>query len=244
MQEPGQQTRSSDCEFPFCNEHGFRAIVFDWDGVLVDSGANYYRAYEMVLADAGITTSAREIYLREGQPTGQVLSAILMQHGRAVESQEIQQMVERRRGYDISLGERTFFAGTRDLLERLRNSHYRIGVVTGSSRKSVERLLTTDVAKLFDVIITADDVDRPKPDPEPFTVAASKLNVMPAECLVIENAPFGIRAAREAGCRVIALCTTLRREDLQEADWIALDHSELEKLLSSGNRTQAGTRGI
>ena len=70
--------------FPFLDRHEYRAVVFDWDGVLVDSGANYYRAYEMVLRDVGVATSPREIYLREGQPTPQVLSAILKQHGIAV----------------------------------------------------------------------------------------------------------------------------------------------------------------
>jgi beta-phosphoglucomutase len=234
MRTSEQQTGSSNAEFRLCEDHGLRAILFDWDGVLVDSGANYYRAYELVLRDAGITTTPREIYLREGQPTGQLLRAILNEHGRASDPAQIQEMVEQRRSYDIALGERRFFEGIWTLIGRLRKADFRIGMVTGSSRKSVERVLTSDLASNFDVVITADDVSRSKPDPEPFVRAAEKLCVQASECLVVENAPFGIRAARSAGCEAVGLCTTLAPEDLCEASWIALDHQELETLLCTG----------
>jgi beta-phosphoglucomutase len=233
MQIPDQATTAPEGKFPFCEARGFRAMVFDWDGVLVDSGANYYRAYEMVLREAGIRTHLREIYLREGEPTGQLLATIFKQHGHEVDGATIDEMVDRRRRYDFALGEKKFFDGIWDLVHRLRRADLRIGMVTGSSRRSVERVLTADLAALFDVIITADDVVRPKPDAEPFLLAAKKLRVPPAHCLVIENAPFGIRGARAAGCAVVGLCSTLQPDDLGEANWIVLNHRELEALLSS-----------
>jgi sugar-phosphatase len=80
-------------------------------------------------------------------------------------------------------------------------------------------------------MITADDVKRPKPDPEPFLLAARALKVDPTKCLVIENAPFGIEAARSAGRSVVAICTTLPAGDLSRAHWIVKNHDELEALL-------------
>lgn len=110
-----------------------------------------------------------------------------------------------------------------------------MGMVTGSSRQSVERVLTGDLRKAFDVMITADEVKRPKPDPQPFLIAARSLGLEPAKCLVVENAPFGIRAAKAAGCGVVGICTTLPSDDLQEADWVVQDHGELEDLLKANH---------
>ncbi len=66
------------CQFPSCARHGIRAVLFDWDGVVLDSGADYYRSYELALAEVGVTTTPAEVYLREGMTTDQVMAAILV----------------------------------------------------------------------------------------------------------------------------------------------------------------------
>lgn len=210
----------------------FNAVIFDWDGVLVDSSRNYYRAYELVLHDLGISTTPREIYLREGQPTPEVIAALCADRGVPISREGIKAAVERRREYDVALGRRTFFPGALNLLTRLRNSNYRLAMVTGSSRKSVQLVLGTEQEKYFDAIVTADDVTRPKPDPQPFLIAAQMLRLPPQLCVVVENAPFGIRGAREAGCQVVAITTTLNCEDLVEANIIVRSHQALETLFS------------
>jgi beta-phosphoglucomutase len=209
------------------------AVIFDWDGVLVDSSRNYYRAYELVLQEIGITTTPREIYTREGQPTPQLIATLCAARGIPITDAKVKELVQRRREYDIALGQRTFFPGILDFLARLRNSGCKLGMVTGSSRKSVELVLAPPQEQYFDAVITADDVTRPKPDPQPFLMAAEIMGVEPARCAVIENAPFGVRAARAAGCQVIAICTTLGAENLDEAHSIVRDHHELELLFST-----------
>jgi HAD superfamily hydrolase (TIGR01509 family) len=206
-------------------------LLFDWDGVLVDSSRNYFRAYELVLQEVGIATTPREIYLREGQPTPQVIAAICADRGITITGAQVNALVQRRREHDRALGARNFYPGMLALLQHLRKSGRKLAMVTGSSRKSVEAVLTPEEAHYFDVIITADDVRRPKPDPEPFLRAAEVLGVAPSRCIVVENAPFGVTAARAAGCRVIAICTTLEMEDLGAADWILRNHEELQKAL-------------
>ncbi len=218
------------------------AVIFDWDGVLVDSSRNYYRAYELVLGEVGISTTPREIYLREGQPTPQLIAALCAQHGIPVTEARIKELAQRRREYDVALGARCFFPGMWDLLNCLRKSGRKLALVTGSSRKSVQLVLVPEQEHFFDAVVTADDVRRPKPHPEPFRRAAEIMGVKPSGCVVIENAPFGVQAAKAAGCRVIAICTTLAAEDLCQADWIVKDHQELEALFAaSGPLTTART---
>jgi HAD superfamily hydrolase (TIGR01509 family) len=226
-------------QLPFLEQHGFATVLWDWDGVLADSGYNFYHAYERVLRDEGIVTSPREIYLREGEPTPRLLKAIFDQHHVPIDDAKIRELVVRRREYDAGLAERKLFPSVPQLLHRLRQAGCRVGMVTGSSRKSLERVLTEAQARGFDVIITADDVLRGKPDPEPFLLATRTLRIEPEKCIVIENAPFGIEAARAAGCAVAAICTTLPKADLGQANWIVKDHEELEVLLF-GNMLQDG----
>ena len=214
------------------------AVIFDWDGVLVDSSRNYYRAYELLFEELGIATSPREIYLREGQPTPLVIADLCADRGVPISEEGIRAAVLKRRAHDAALGPRTFFPNIPSLLTRLRNSGYKLAMVTGSSRKSVQLVLSSKQEEAFDAVITADDVTRPKPDPQPFLMAAKQMGLHPSDCVVVENAPFGIRGARAAGCHVVAICTTLPPEDLAEAEFVVRDHNELEVLL--GRNTAAG----
>jgi beta-phosphoglucomutase len=220
--------------FPFCRANAIRALAFDCDGVLLDSGRTYYLAYERVLREAGAQVSPREIYLEEGKPTPEVLRLMLEKRGMPASTAIIRTMVERRREYQEMIGDREFFPAALRLLRTLRALHYKLAMVTGSSRKSVELVLTPEIRSLLDVVITADDVERPKPEPQPFELAANRMGVPPAQCLAVENAPYGIQSAKSAGCPTIAICTTLGPEDLRAADWIVPDHTALENLLSSG----------
>jgi len=227
--------------FAFCEANGFRALIFDWDGVVLDSGRAYYLGYERVLEEAGIATTQREIYLREGQPTGQLLAHLFAARRIPVSEPRIQAMVDRRRQYQSAIG-CEFFPGIGRLLSELRAAGYKLALVTGASRKSVELVLTKELERVLDVVITADDVRQPKPNPEPFRLAVEMSGLAPSECLVVENAPFGIEAAHGAECPVIAICTTLAAEDLKQADWIVPDHEALELLLRSEEGTAAQFR--
>jgi len=209
----------------------FSVVLWDWDGVLVDSRCNFYGAYERVLRDQGIATTPREIFLREGEATPVLLRAIFDKYQIFVSDDKIRELVMRRREYDFGLGERKLFSAVPRLLRTLRNSGYRNGLVTGSSKESLHKVLQPEQARWFDTIVTADDVVHGKPDPEPFLSAMQTLHAEPKACVVIENAPFGIQAARAAGCAVLAICSTLSRDDLSGADCVVRNHDELEALL-------------
>lgn len=227
--------------FPFCRREGFQAVIFDWDGVIVDSCQASGEAYQRILRDLGVEIDQREIRLREGEPTRELITSLLSQRGASVTQDKLDTMVEHRREYDLGSGQRKFFPSIWDLIRRIQASGLRTAVVTGSSRASLNRFLGPDLASALNTVVSADDVVRSKPNPEPFLLAAEGLGYAPEQCLVVENAPFGIRAALQAGCRVVGLCTTLAPDDLQEAHWIVRDHPGLERLLSSS--TDLGTVG-
>jgi HAD superfamily hydrolase (TIGR01509 family) len=230
MSESASATR-----FPFCKANAIRALILDCDGVLLNSGRAYYTAYERVLNEAGIRTTPREIYLLEGRPTGQVLSTIFAQRNMPFTESLIKDLVDRRRIYQSEIGS-NFFPGIWNLLADFRAESYKTAVVTGSSRRSIQLVITPDLEHYFDAVITADDVTHPKPHPEPFLLAAEKLRIPASNCLVVENAPFGIQSAKAAGCPTIGICTTLPAEDLKGADWIVTDHRDLASLLYSESK--------
>lgn len=219
--------------FPFCERNGFRALLFDWDGVLMDSGADYFRAYELALAPEGLQFDPREVFLREGRRTGEVIAALFAERGIPLPEAKLRELVERRRGFYVQTARDIIFPGTWELLRALREAGYKLGLVTGSSRQHDVLPLTPEREAFFDVVLTADDIRHPKPDPEPYLLATQRLGLEPAHCLAIENAPCGIESAQRAGCRVIALCTTLAASDLRDADWVVAGHRELRALLAS-----------
>jgi beta-phosphoglucomutase len=201
--------------------------------VLVDSGDDYYRAYELTLEQEGLKLSPREVMLREGRRTSEVIAALYADRGIELSQSKLDELVARRLGFYKQTTRGIFFEGIWRLVGALRAAGYKLGIVTGSSRIHDVLPLSAENEKLFDVVVTADDIQRPKPDPQPFQVASERIGLAPANCVVVENAPLGIEAAHRAGCRAVAICTTLYAEDLREADWIVANHRELELLLRS-----------
>jgi len=199
----------------------------------VDSGADYFRAYELALEQEGLKVAPREVLLREGRRTGEVIAALFADRGKTIPEEKVLELVERRRRTYLQIARHLFFRKAWDLLRALREDGFKLGLVTGSSRKNDVLPITPEREECFDVVVTADDITHPKPDPEPFSLAVRSLGAQPGRCLVIENAPCGIESAHRAGCRVIALCTTLEPADLREADWVVADHRELKALLTT-----------
>ena len=106
----------------------------------------------------------------------------------------------------------------------------RLGLVTGTSRHEMEKILPRSLRALFEVSVTGDEVTQGKPYPEPFLKALAMLK-LPAKCaVVIENAPFGIESAKRAGLFCIALETSLPKSYLRQADCVIRSFEELHKL--------------
>ncbi len=210
-----------------------RAILFDHDGVLVDSMPYHVKAWKRVMARHGIEVEPLEILLAEGATTMEVAAELFHRHNKPASPDQVQQIVLEKRNEYLANNATQLNGGVLDVLEYLKYNRYRLGLVTGSIRSQVEPVIGAEISSWFDCIITAEDVERGKPDPEPYLRAIQKLHVAPSECLVIENAPLGIRAGKSAGAAVVAITTTLAPYYLREADAIVHDFEELRRRLPS-----------
>jgi beta-phosphoglucomutase len=116
----------------------------------------------------------------------------------------------------------------------LQNNGLRTVLVTGSKASSADKVLrAAGVRDLFEVIVTGDDTKKGKPDPDPYLKAIEKIGVDRLDCIIVENAPLGIRSAKAAGVDyVIALATTLEPSFLRDADYIMQSVADLEQCLA------------
>jgi HAD superfamily hydrolase (TIGR01509 family) len=210
-----------------------RALLFDHDGVLVDSMPYHVEAWKRVMARYGIEVDPLEIYLAEGATTMEVAAELFHRHNKPASPDDVQKLVCEKRDAYLANNATQINDGVIEVLEYLKENRYRLALVTGSIRSQVEPVLGPEICGWFDCIVTAEDVERGKPDPEPYLRAIQKLHVAPSEALVVENAPLGIRAGKSAGCGVVAITSTLSPYHLREADAIVHDFMELRRRLPS-----------
>jgi mannitol-1-/sugar-/sorbitol-6-phosphatase len=210
-----------------------RALLLDMDGVLVDSTPAVARVwtrwavkhkldpdYVVNLAHGRTSlTSIREL-LPHADP------AAHLAENRWMEQAEIEEIDD-----VIAL------PGAVELLTSIPSSQ--LAVVTSSTRDLAEvRLRVTQLRPHIVHLVTGTDIQRGKPDPEPYLKGAATLHIEPQSCVVIEDAPFGVRSGKAAGCRVIALRTTMDDDSLLAAgaDWLFNDCSSLHFLNSTNGQ--------
>ncbi len=188
------------------------AILFDMDGVLVDSTTGVVRIWREWAEKHGLDVD-RVLEVSHGRRVVETISLVAPELDAASEANEYQRIeVE---GLDGVLE----IEGARELLASLPPDGWT--VVTSGTRFIARKKLEHVGLPVPDRIVTAEDVENGKPDPEAYLKGAEALGAHPEACVVVEDAPSGIRSAKAAGMRVIAVATTYRREDLTEADAVA-----------------------
>jgi beta-phosphoglucomutase len=225
---------------------GMRAIIFDFNGVIIDDEPLHLELFRAVLADEGIALSDEDYrgkYL--GYDDRGCFVAALADAGRERDSNDaefINELIERKAAlYRAAINERyLLFPGVVDLVRRLANK-YPLAIASGALRGEIEMVLERGgIDGCFQAIIAAEDVGACKPDPEAYLKALAALNagaratIQPGECLVIEDSIAGVEAAKRAGMRCLAVTNSYAAEELKEADWIAagLADYEPERLFS------------
>jgi beta-phosphoglucomutase len=208
-----------------------RAVLFDYDGVLVDSMPYHVAAWMEVMSRYDVAISPEEIYLEEGSRTEEVAAELFKRRERDFTAELLQEIVEAKRDQYLANNQTKLVDGALDLVQHLKKNGYRLGLVTGSIRAQVEGTLGEEIRNQFDCMIASEDVEHGKPNPEPFLKAAQRLNVAADECLVVENAPLGVHAARAAGMWVVAVLATLPAHYLREAHQLVADLIELRQRL-------------
>lgn len=202
------------------------ALLFDNDGTLVSSLDSVERCWTRWAGEYGVTPEEFGRVALHGRPAAEIVADLLP--ARLVP--EAVARVEQLEVDDVPDGGVRLLPGTRDLLDSLPADRW--AVVTSATRRLAEARLDA-VGILPKTLIAADDITRGKPDPEPYLLAARRLGVDPAHCVVFEDAPAGLRAGRAAGMTTVALATTHRAEVL-DADLVVADLSALSALVTDG----------
>jgi len=204
-------------------------ILFDLDGVLVDSMPVHARAWKKTFSELGIVLEDIDIYRREGMSGPSSIRDIFLEKKLPLPDEEsLIQIIESKHTF-FQKKEIRPFAEIDDIINILKNKKIRMGLVTGSHRATVNETVSPGIIQSMSVIITSDDVLQGKPHPESYIKALEKTGAKVDSTLVIENAPMGIRAAKNAGLLCYAVETTLPKEYLSEADVIFSDHCALRR---------------
>jgi sugar-phosphatase len=193
-----------------------RALLFDLDGVLVDSTPAVTRVWTAWALKYGFDPE-EVVRMAHGRTSLSTIIELLPNGDHAAEDRD----VERREIEDVDGV--IPLPGALELLHSL--PPHRWAVVTSGTRPLAEVRIRAAGLPLPKHFITASDITRSKPDPEPYLLGAKSVRCAPRECLVIEDAPAGIRSAKSAGSKVIALRTTVSDAELAAAgaDWIVQD---------------------
>jgi beta-phosphoglucomutase len=197
-----------------------QAIIFDMDGVIVDSMPYHFIAWYEALRPWGIRVSCFEVYAQEGERWESTLKGMLKRARIKPTAKVLHAIFSLRQKIFKRYFKRFIFQGAYELLAGLKKQGFLLGLVSGSPSDEINKILPAKLRKLFTSIVAGNQVKNGKPHPEPYLKAAKLLKVLPGACLVIENAPFGITSAKQAGMPCIAVSTSLPKEYLTAADLV------------------------
>lgn len=197
-------------------------VIFDMDGVLVDSYAAHMRSWQLLGDELGRPVSEAEFAGTFGQTSRDIIRTLF---GPGRSDEEVRTLDDRKESLyrDLIRDHVPLMPGAAEVLARIHGAGGRLAIGSSGPRENVQ-LVTAALASIqFDAVVSGADVSRGKPDPQVFLLATERLHLAPAACLVVEDAVVGVDAARRASLKVVGLNRTsdpnlLAAADLQIAD--------------------------
>jgi beta-phosphoglucomutase len=198
------------------------AVIFDMDGVLVDSYQAHLKSWQQMAAEAGLAMSEEQFAHSFGRTSREIIAG-LWGEGR-LGDEEIARLDERKEQFFREIIAANFLPmpGAMELLVALYREGFALAVGSSGPPENVELVLARlQTGSLFEAVVTGRDISRGKPDPQVFLKAAARLRIPPERCAVVEDAPPGIEAAKAAEMTAIGLASTGRtRKELAAADMV------------------------
>lgn len=203
-----------------------RAVIFDFDGVIADSEFLHYKALNKVFNLHGVHVPKDvhwEKYL--GYTDIENIQAVSEDYKMNLSPRQVKEFARKKTEFfnELVREETAILDGVEALIDMLQAHHIRRAVCSGAIRNDIEQMLAgSDLMDAFEVIITAEDVKKGKPDPQGYVLALEKLNqdektpIKPAECVVIEDSHWGLAAAAAAGMHPVAITNTYPAEQLRD----------------------------
>lgn len=199
---------------------GIQAILFDLDGVIVDTARHHFEAWRALAHELGVILEEADNESLKGVSRVDSLEWILNKGGLVLDSQTKLALMTRKNDHYLELisemGPQDILPGVLEFIEGAKSSGIQIGL--GSSSKNAPVILDAiGISDLFDVVIDGNRITLSKPDPEVFLLGASSLQLEPSQCLVVEDAASGVEAGKAGGFPVLGVGNA---EVLAAADWV------------------------
>jgi HAD superfamily hydrolase (TIGR01509 family) len=211
----------------------FEAVIFDWDGTLADTRRAVVASFQKALREMHVQISDEFIARLIGIGSAETFREILRQAKVPFDEKLIENLVKQKINAEIEMSNGVrLFEGSLELLQSLQGK-IKMGLASMNNRDVIDHMIKVmKIRGFFDAVLTVEDVTNPKPDPEIFLRCARKLKSSPDKCVVVEDSIFGVKAAKTARMRCIAVLTGVySREELQEAKPDLIVNSLKEKNL-------------
>ncbi|MFX1498608.1 MAG: HAD family hydrolase [Promethearchaeota archaeon] len=203
-------------------------VIFDMDGVLANTGSIHFESWVKLANEIGKNFTKDFFANTFGQTSPDIIKKLV---GSDLNSERIKKWAKLKEKYyrEMVKDKLKLLPGVLDLINSLKLKKFKLAVGSSGPIANIDLLLDVlNIKSVFDCIVSGDDVKSGKPAPDIFLSVSKKLNIDPKNCIVIEDAPVGITAAKRAEMKTIALTTTHKESELLNADLIIKDLSDID----------------
>jgi beta-phosphoglucomutase len=211
-----------------------KTILWDMDGVIADSGSFHLAAWQEMFAKRGIKFTKESFTELFGTRNDFIARSVM---GRELPERDVKIMVKEKEEIfrRKAIGNIKPFPGAVRLLNAIKKGNFKLGLASSAPKENIDLVLRElNLSGIFDCIVFGQEVSESKPSPQIHLLAAKKLKVAPNDCVVIEDSPMGVKAAKTAGMKCLAIANTHPRQEFEEADRIvdSLENVDLITLLT------------
>lgn len=202
-----------------------KAVIWDLDGTLINSVDHHWDAWRAVMAEERITLTFEDFVADFGKRNDEILRGRIDPQMSDAEVARIALSKEEKYRQSIRAKGLVLLPGAQEWLTRLRAEGWQQALGTSAPRGNIDAVFAAlDIAPFFDAVMSSEEVKAGKPAPDVFLAAAAKMKVAPEACLVVEDAPAGVEAARRAGMKSLGVLTT---HNALQADWVFANLAEV-----------------
>ena len=205
-----------------------KGFLFDFDGVIAKTMDDNFNAWKSSMEEFGVEIKKEDYFLLEGMSLVEIAKKFCKDNN--LDISYFKGIVDKKERYYIENHHFELYSGVEEFIDKLKSISILTGIVTAASYERLSKSVPKEFLEKFDTIVTGDKTNKGKPYPDPYLKGLSDLNLMANGCIVIENAPMGIKSAKKAGIYCIAICSTLDKAYLQEADEIIDEFKNINKL--------------
>jgi len=209
-------------------------ILWDMDGVIADSSSFHFAAWQEAFAKRGVKFTREDFTKLFGTRNDFIIGSVM---GKELPEGDVKVMVREKEEIfrRKAAGNIKPFPGVVRLLNAIKKGNFKLGLVSSAPKENIDLVLSElNLAGIFNCIVFGQEVTESKPSPQIYLLAATKLGVTPNDCVVIEDSPLGVKAAKIARMKCLAITNTHPREELEDADRVvdSLENVDLITILT------------